>query len=94
MKLLSSVVVTAVYVHALTFLMCATTGNAFQFMKDWKMPTYDPNEEAVKEKFGDKSKSIYIHVVVCVCVVTVYEFKWLYLPTHAHCMHPYNVQNW
>jgi hypothetical protein len=30
--------------------------DAFQFMKDWKMPTYDPNEEAVKERFGDKSK--------------------------------------
>ena len=71
MKSLSSVVVTAVYVSALTFLMCVTTGNAFQFMKDWKMPTYDPNEEAVKEKFGDKSKSkiytyIYMHLVVCV----------------------------
>ena len=23
------------------------------------MPTYDPNEEAVKQKFGDKSKSRY-----------------------------------
>jgi hypothetical protein len=30
--------------------------DAFQFMKDWKMPTYDPNEDAVKERFGDKSK--------------------------------------
>lgn len=30
--------------------------HAFQFMKGWKMPTYDPHEEAVKEKFGDKSK--------------------------------------
>jgi hypothetical protein len=28
----------------------------FQFMKNWKMPTYDPYEEAVKEKFGDKSE--------------------------------------
>ena len=30
--------------------------NAFQFMKGWKMPTYDPYEEAVKDKFGDKSE--------------------------------------
>ena len=36
-----------------------STAHAFQFMKDWKMPTYDPNEEAVKQKFGDKSKSRY-----------------------------------
>jgi len=31
-------------------------GHAFQFMKGWKMPTYDPYEEAVKERFADKSK--------------------------------------
>ena len=30
-------------------------GSTFQFMSKWKMPTYDPYEEAVKEKFGDKS---------------------------------------
>ena len=52
----------SVSIVALTFLMCVATGNAFQFMKDWKMPTYDPNEEAVKERFGDKSKSKYIPV--------------------------------
>jgi hypothetical protein len=47
-------------------LQITTMGNAFQFMKDWKMPTYDPNEDAVKEKFGDKST--YVYVCVCVCV--------------------------
>ena len=29
---------------------------AFQFMKNWKMPVHDPYDEAVKAKFGDKSK--------------------------------------
>jgi hypothetical protein len=29
--------------------------HGFQFMKNFKMPTYDPHEEAVKERFGDKS---------------------------------------
>jgi hypothetical protein len=53
----SSALVTIV-VAALTLLTYITTGNAFQFMKDWKVPTYDPNEEAVKEKFGDKSKFV------------------------------------
>lgn len=28
----------------------------FQFMKGWKMPIYDPKEEATNAKFGDKSK--------------------------------------
>jgi hypothetical protein len=28
----------------------------FQFMKGWKMPTYDPQEEATQTKFGDKSE--------------------------------------
>eukprot|EP00522_Entomoneis_paludosa_P007165 CAMPEP_0172448576 /NCGR_PEP_ID=MMETSP1065-20121228/7568_1 /TAXON_ID=265537 /ORGANISM="Amphiprora paludosa, Strain CCMP125" /LENGTH=558 /DNA_ID=CAMNT_0013200123 /DNA_START=107 /DNA_END=1783 /DNA_ORIENTATION=- len=28
--------------------------NAFQFMSKWKMPTHDPYEEEVKNKFGDK----------------------------------------
>jgi protochlorophyllide reductase len=41
-----------------TFLLLTTlvlpASHAFQFMKGWKMPTYDPYEEAVKEKFGDK----------------------------------------
>lgn len=34
----------------------ATTSEAFQFMKNWKMPVHDPHEFAVKERFGDKSK--------------------------------------
>ena len=33
----------------------APSVNSFQFMKGWKMPTYDPYEEEVKNKFGDKS---------------------------------------
>lgn len=38
-------------------LLALSTCHGFQFMKNWKMPTYDPYEEAVKEKFGDKSTS-------------------------------------
>jgi hypothetical protein len=38
---------------ALTALL--PVGEAFQFMKNWKMPTYDPNAEAVAQKFADKS---------------------------------------
>lgn len=34
---------------------CLGLSEAFQFMKGWKMPTYDPHEEAVKARFGDKS---------------------------------------
>lgn len=41
----------ALFVFALT--LCS--GHAFQFMKGWKMPTYDPNQEIVQERFGDKS---------------------------------------
>lgn len=33
----------------------ATAAEAFQFMKGWKLPTYDPNEEVSQQKFGDKS---------------------------------------
>ncbi len=32
----------------------------FEFMKSWKMPTYDPYEAAVKERFGDKSKNVFV----------------------------------
>jgi hypothetical protein len=38
--------------------------DAFQFMKDWKMPTYDPNEEAVKVRFGDKSEFFGTQIVL------------------------------
>ena len=35
--------------------LLASSVQAFQFMKGLKMPTYDPHEEAIKERFGDKS---------------------------------------
>ena len=44
----------------LTFLVVLTTTpmgvSSFQFMKNWKMPTHDPHQEAIEERFGDKSK--------------------------------------
>jgi hypothetical protein len=40
---------------SLLVLLALNGSYGFQFMKSWKMPTYDPYEEAVKEKFGDKS---------------------------------------
>ena len=36
-------------------VLWAEPSGAFQFMKNWKMPTHDPYADAVKEKFGDKS---------------------------------------
>ncbi|GKY97355.1 hypothetical protein MPSEU_000693900 [Mayamaea pseudoterrestris] len=35
-------------------LVLASIADAFQFMKNWKMPTYDPNQEAIADRFGDK----------------------------------------
>ena len=35
--------------------LATTCTHAFQFMKDWKVPVHDPHEQAVKERFGDKS---------------------------------------
>jgi hypothetical protein len=40
----------------LTLLAAASTCHGFQFMKNWKMPTHDPHQEAVQERFGDKSE--------------------------------------
>jgi hypothetical protein len=45
-----------VLVVVVVSILSVVSIDAFQFMKDWKLPTYDPNEEAVKDKFGDKSK--------------------------------------
>jgi hypothetical protein len=39
----------------LLVILALNVSHGFQFMKNWKMPTYDPYEEATKEKFGDKS---------------------------------------
>jgi hypothetical protein len=33
-----------------------SNAGAFQFMSNWKMPTYDPLEEETNAKFGDKSR--------------------------------------
>jgi len=41
-------------VAALLATSCVVDG--FQFMSKWKMPVHDPHEDAVKDKFGDKSK--------------------------------------
>jgi hypothetical protein len=37
--------------------LLVVTTNGFQWMSKFKMPTYDPNQEMVQEKFGDKSKT-------------------------------------
>jgi hypothetical protein len=44
-------------------LLALTKCSGFQFMKNWKMPTYDPYEEAVKEKFGDKSTFGFVSIL-------------------------------
>jgi hypothetical protein len=44
-----------VFVTTLLVVALSTTVNSFKFMSKLKMPTYDPNEELVKEKFGDRS---------------------------------------
>ena len=42
----------------LLLLPCGTT--AFQFMKGWKMPTVDPHQAEIEERFGDKSAFEYL----------------------------------
>ena len=48
-------------------LMLVSSVQGFEFMKGWKMPTYDPHEQAVKERFGDKSKIRSDIVIIVVC---------------------------
>jgi hypothetical protein len=36
--------------------LAAAPSDGFQFMSKWKMPTHDPHQEQVEQKFGDKSK--------------------------------------
>ena len=44
------------FLSLFTLVSVASNVQAFQFMKNWKMPVHDPHEQAVKERFGDKSK--------------------------------------
>ena len=39
----------------LLLALVALQANAFQWMSKLKMPTYDPQQELIQEKFGDKS---------------------------------------
>jgi len=39
----------------LWFTLLLPAATAFQFMSNWKMPTYDPHAEEVQAKFGDRS---------------------------------------
>jgi hypothetical protein len=52
MKLLSAVTVSVLLLAAIG----TTTVDGFQWMSKFKMPTYDPQQELVQEKFGDKSE--------------------------------------
>lgn len=42
-------------IFSLFLLASLASTQAFQFMKNWKMPVHDPHEAAVKARFGDKS---------------------------------------
>jgi hypothetical protein len=85
--------------HLLTLLLI-TVGSpvvySFQFMKGWKVPTYDPKEEATKTKFGDKSACCLLFGFCCCWLLVVHCYTqstltscvvvaYLYLPF---------VQNW
>lgn len=41
----------------LILTLCLVQTTSFQFMSKWKLPTHDPNEAKIQEKFGDKSES-------------------------------------
>jgi hypothetical protein len=43
-------------ISSILLVALAVPTQGFQFMSKWKMPTNDPNEEKIKEKFGDKSE--------------------------------------
>lgn len=50
----SQLFLTLLVAVVVTLSTTMTTVNGFKFMSKLKMPTYDPNEELVKEKFGDR----------------------------------------
>ena len=56
----SQLFLTLLVAVVVTLSTTMTTVNGFKFMSKLKMPTYDPNEELVKEKFGDRSTYIAI----------------------------------
>jgi hypothetical protein len=48
---------TTMKITSVLLIALAVPCEGFQFMSKWKMPTHDPNQEKIQEKFGDKSKS-------------------------------------
>lgn len=58
------VVVVAAVILAVSSSTSTTYVEGFQWMSKFKMPTYDPQQDAVKEKFGDKSTSSPILIVM------------------------------
>jgi hypothetical protein len=69
----SQLFLTLLVAVVVTLSTTMTTVNGFKFMSKLKMPTYDPNEELVKEKFGDRS-TYQVYVVVVVVVVYLYLY--------------------
>lgn len=47
---------TIMKITSILLIALAVPGEGFQFMSKWKMPTHDPNQEKIQEKFGNKSK--------------------------------------
>jgi len=58
MKLLSSSVVLFVNIAVLLSSNHEFGVQGFQWMSKFKMPTYDPNQERIEEKFGDKKLAV------------------------------------
>jgi hypothetical protein len=77
----------------LQILLTIDNTDGFQFMKSWKMPTYDPHEEAIQERFGDKSTfithfdfTIYVFVFALLFYSFLFLFPFFYL---THYMYLY-----
>lgn len=60
-KSLTNATAGAVRLLCLAAMMATPSTFGFQFMSNFKMPTYDPNQEAVQERFGDKSMYYFYH---------------------------------
>jgi hypothetical protein len=59
----------AVMMALIVIISTTDVVEGFQWMSKFKMPTYDPQQDAVKDKFGDKSAYNTTHILLRHCVV-------------------------
>jgi hypothetical protein len=74
-------------ISCVLLVILAVPCHGFQFMSKWKMPTHDPNQEKIKERFGDKSECTIVNMLEKVFCRVACSFLRIYFTDITFAVH-------